>query len=142
MEKFVYVSYIATTPEKLWEALTSDEFVKSYWSGRTFRTDWKPGSPLTLVMEDGKTDWDGKVLRYEPFSILSYSFHFVWMPELAKEPESRVIYELEPKGNIVKLTVTHDELTERVYRDVSRGWPGILSALKTLLETGKTFSNH
>jgi len=132
---FIYITYIATTPEKLWKALTSTEFTKQYW-GRRIESDWKVGSPVKMLMDDGKIDWQGEVLKYEPPHLLSYTFHFEWIEQLRSEPNSRVTFALEQKGKVVKLTVTHDELSQNVYADISKGWPHILSSLKSLLETG------
>ena len=73
--KFVYVSYIATTPEKLWQALTSGEFTRQYWGGRRIQSDWQVGSVVKHLGEDGGIDWEGKVLVSEPPRLLSYTFH-------------------------------------------------------------------
>jgi len=136
-QTFVYVTYIETSINELWDALTKSEFTKTYWSGRHIESDWKAGSPITLIMDDGKTDWYGKILQCEPPKLLSYTFQFEWLEDLRSEPASKVMYELETIGETVKLTVTHTELTEKMFNGISKGWPGILSKLKSMLERGK-----
>lgn len=150
---FVYTTYIETTPERLWQALTDPAFTKRYW-GATFETDWKPGSTMTWE-QFGVTiaDPEQVVLESRPYERLSYSWH-TFTPELAEsldvtdeareriaaEPRSKVTFELEPLGELVKLTVVHDgfEPDSLLVTMVSQGWPRILSDLKTLLETGET----
>jgi DNA-binding transcriptional ArsR family regulator/uncharacterized protein YndB with AHSA1/START domain len=147
---FVYVTYIHTTAERLWQALTDPAFTKRYW-GTTFETDWKAGSTMTWD-QHGVTiaDPEQVVLVAEPYRRLSYSWHS-FTPELAEsihltadvqeriaeEQRSTVTFEIEPLGDLVKLTVVHDAGSV-VGSLVSEGWPRILSNLKTLLETGDT----
>ncbi|MEA2483305.1 MAG: hypothetical protein QOC55_1252 [Thermoleophilaceae bacterium] len=150
---FVYTTYIQTTPERLWEALTDPVFTDRYW-GSTFQTDWKPGSPMTWS-QFGVTiaDPEQVVLEAEPYRRLSYSWH-TFTPELAEvldvaeekqariaaEPRSKVTFEIEQVDELVKLTVVHDgfEPGSVMATMVSQGWPKVLSNLKTLLETGET----
>ena len=131
-EKFVYVSYIATTQQKLWDALVKPEFVKEYFFGRDLQTDWKVGSSIRMG-----DDWDGKILKSEPIDLLVFTFHPL-ADSLKDEPVSTVTYKLEQKGATVKLSVIHEELSEKTYNSISGGWPQIISNLKSLLETGKT----
>ncbi|MEV3961158.1 metalloregulator ArsR/SmtB family transcription factor [Nocardia sp. NPDC050193] len=151
--QFVYVTYIRTTDRKLWQALTDPAFTQRYW-GATFESDWRPGSPI-VWHEQGWTSSDPEqvVLEAEPYARLSYAWHtfcpsfaeaFDMDPDevadWAREPRSKVTFELEPRGEVVKLTVVHDgfEPGSRVLAGISNGWPGILAGLKTLLETGET----
>ena len=134
-EKFVYATYIATTQQKLWDALTKPEFVKEYFFGRDLKTDWKVGSPIRMG-----DDWDGKILKSEPINMLVFTFHNL-SESLKDEPTSTVTYKLEQKGPSVKLTVIHEELSQKVHDGVSGGWPQIISNLKSLLETGKTLTS-
>ena len=136
--QFVYVTYIETTPEKLWEALTSSAFTRQYWFGAEVRSDWKVGSPFALMLDGAVTD-SGEILEADPPRRLSYSFKHQKYEELRNEPTSKVVFTLEPFGKLVKLTVLHQGFTEgSKYLDaVSKGWPAILSGLKSLLETGK-----
>jgi uncharacterized protein YndB with AHSA1/START domain/DNA-binding transcriptional ArsR family regulator len=150
---FVYTTYIKTTPEKLWQALTDPAFTSRYW-GVTFETDWTPGSPMVWNENGQRTeDPNQMVLEAEPNRRLSYTWHTV-TPEwaagagfddalrdtLAAESRSKVTFEIEPLGHLVKLTVTHDDFPEgsTMRQMVGQGWPHLLSDLKTLLETGET----
>jgi len=148
---WVYTTYIATTPEQLWQALTDRSFTERYW-GVALTSDWRTGSPVTwefagvTIAEPGQT-----VLEADPPRRLSYTWHVV-TPEFsaaiggddnewaaaAAEPLSHVTFEIEAAGPMVKLTVTHGGFGPgSVIRDgISHGWPSILSSLKTLLETG------
>lgn len=130
--KFVYVTYIETTAEKLWEALTSSQFTKQYWDEGTLESEWKVGSPITQTGKHGSMS--GVVLEYEPHRRLSYTFQ---SPGLKQPHPSRVVFEIEQVGPTAKLTITHDDLGIDGLNAISRGWPAILSSLKSLLEGGK-----
>lgn len=136
--QFVYVTYIETTPEKLWEALTSSAFTRQYWFGAEVRSDWKVGAPFALSLDGEITD-SGEILEADPPRRLSYSFKHHKYEELRHEPISRVVFTLETFGPVVRLTVLHDGFIEggKYLGAVSNGWPAILSQLKSLLETGK-----
>jgi len=150
--EFVHVSYIETTPEKLWQALTDPAFTNRYWGGGP-SSDWRVGSPVLWQSsaDDPFKDLGQVVLESDPYRRLSYRWHnyqsehaemFGWsedvFAELVKEKISRVTFELEPIGTTVKLTVIHDGFqgNTEMLKGVSQGWPMILSRLKTLLETG------
>ena len=135
---FVYVTYIRTTPEKLWKALTDPQFVREYWFGSTVECDWKQGSPWKLVGADGGLTDTGEILEIEPPRRMVTRWQNVWKPELKAEGPSRCTIELEPTGGAVKLTITHemDRPESQFVTAVSGGWPAILSNLKSLLETG------
>jgi uncharacterized protein YndB with AHSA1/START domain len=135
--EFVYVTYIETTPEKLWEALTSSEFSRRYWWNTLVVSDWKVGSPFSLVM-DGITTDVGEVLEADRPRRLSYTFHHVTHEAARKERPSRVTFVLEAHGKLTKLTLTHEDFAEGsiVLDGISKGWPAIMSSLKSLLETG------
>ena len=136
--KFVYVTYISTTPEKLWEALTDGEFTRRYWGGRRIQTDWNVGAPIRLVREDGGIDWQGEVLQSERPRLLSYTFHMQISNEHRGERPSRVTFEIQPVGSVVKLFLTHQdfESSSATFETTRHGWPAIMSSLKSLLETG------
>ncbi|GII42486.1 ArsR/SmtB family transcription factor [Planotetraspora phitsanulokensis] len=150
--EFVYTTYITTTPEQLWQALTDPAFTRRYW-GVTFESDWKPGS--AVVWEESgvrMADPAQVVLESEPFRRLSYTWH-TFTPEFgeahAMDPEvlakwaaerrSKVTFDIEPHGRMVKLTVVHDDFEpgSTLLDGVSGGWPHLLSSLKSLLETGE-----
>lgn len=96
--KFVYVTYISTTPEKLWEALTDGAFTRRYWGGRRIQADWNVGAPVRLVREDGGIDWQGEVLQSERPRLLSYTFHMQISNEHRGEQPSRVTFEPSADG--------------------------------------------
>jgi uncharacterized protein YndB with AHSA1/START domain len=138
--EFVYVTYIQTTPEKLWEALTTGEVTKQYWYGRRIESDWKVNSPVRFF--DGDTDTltdSGIVLEYDPPRRLSYTFRYELAEEARWQAYSRVTFTLESQAEgMVKLTLIHDQLPdEQAANEFREGWAPILSSLKTLLETGK-----
>jgi uncharacterized protein YndB with AHSA1/START domain len=134
---FVYVIYIASTPDKVFAALTDPKLSARYWFDYQVTSEWKVGAPFAL-MKDGKR-WDtGTVLEHDPPRRLAYSFH----PEhdgLENERPSRVSFDLEDINGQVKLTLTHDDFDDgsKVLPKIGAGWPSILSSLKSLLETGK-----
>ena len=139
--KFVYVTYISSTPEKLWDALTTPEFTRQYWFGVTQETDWKPGSPMEDALLGRPVIYDtGEIVEADQPQPLSPSNGATnSRPELKEEGWSRCVMELEPVNDTVKLTVSHtiDKEDSKLIEAVSGGWPQILSSLKTLLETGK-----
>jgi uncharacterized protein YndB with AHSA1/START domain len=151
--EFVYTTYINATPERVWQALTDPAFTRRYW-GVTFETDWKVGSTMVWEEHGSKTaDPAQVVLESEPYRRLSYTWHTLtpsWaeavgingeaLAKIAGEHRSKVTFEIEPLGQLVKLTVVHDgfEQNSTVLEMVGNGWPHLLSDLKTLLETGDT----
>ncbi|MGH8506106.1 MAG: SRPBCC family protein [Stenotrophobium sp.] len=139
-QTFVYVTYIDSALEKVWEALTQNNFIEQFWSNCRIDCDWKPGSKFELRAPNGTVYDEGVVLACEPPHHLSYSFKNVFFDELLAEPASRVDFKLELQDGIVKLTLVHDQFTtpdSKYLRAISGGWPSILSGLKSLLETGK-----
>jgi uncharacterized protein YndB with AHSA1/START domain len=137
--EFVYATYIKTTPEKLWNALTNREFMKQYWFGAHCESDWKAGSLWKLHFPDGQIADAGEIVECIRFKRLVIKWRNEWKPELKAEGYSRCIFEIEPAENAVKLTVTHgmDREGSKFVEAVSGGWPKVLSNLKSLLETGQ-----
>ncbi len=137
---FVYVIYIASTPEKVFQALTDADMSEQYWMGNRAVSDWTVGAPFTLELKHKPRGQDvlGKVLEVDPPRRLAYTFH-PHHDGLEAEGPSRVTFDIEPQGDQVKLTVTHDEFPpkSRVIDNVSRGWPLVLSSLKSYLEAGR-----
>jgi uncharacterized protein YndB with AHSA1/START domain len=136
---FSYVTFIRTTPEKLWNALVEPEFARQFFFGAHFETDWKPGSPWKLVFPDGRVPDSGVVTEVVPQQRLVLTWLNQWSPEINAEGPGRMTMELEPVEEAVKLTVTHtSEVPDsKLIHAVSGGWPRILSNLKSLLETGE-----
>jgi uncharacterized protein YndB with AHSA1/START domain len=135
--QFVYVIYIASTPDRVFDALTDEKLSQRYWHGYGVSSDWKVGAPFSLK-KDGKVMDSGTVLECDPPRRLSYSFH----PEhdgLENEKPSRVVFDLEDINGQVKLTIVHDGFDDgsKVFPKICVGWPSILSSLKSVLETGK-----
>jgi len=136
--KFVYVSYINSTPEKVWNALIDPEVTRQYWWNHHNASDWNAGSRWEHRDYDdaSRVDIVGKVVESDRPRRLVVTWA---LPpnENNKEKTSRVAYDIESvKDGVVRLTVTHDELDSEMFEMVSSGWPGVVSALKTLLETG------
>jgi uncharacterized protein YndB with AHSA1/START domain len=138
-QKFIYTTYIRTTPEKLWTALTSPELTRQYWFGTDVVSDWKVGSTL-LYMKGGKTLVLGQILATHSCTLISYTFHEELNEESAHEPPTKVTLEIEPEAGTetVRLIVTHSDFVEnsKHFQNISGGWPAVLSSLKTFLETG------
>jgi uncharacterized protein YndB with AHSA1/START domain len=140
--KFDYIIYIRTTPEKLWEALIKPEFTKQYWFGTHQKSDFKKGSPWSMVIADGRIGETGEILEANPPHKLVLKWQHQLRPELKAEGCSLATIEAEAAlGEAVKLSVTHEIETpnSKFIEAVAHGWPMIFSSLKTLLETGKSF---
>ena len=136
---FVYVTYIRTTPEKLWDALTKPGFTRQYWFGITMDCAWEKGAPWKMVFEDGRVADAGEILEIEKPRRIVIKWRNEFMPELKAEGYSRCVIALEPVNESVKLTITHtiDKEGSKFIQAVSGGWPQILASLKSLLETGE-----
>ena len=135
-DRFHYVIYIMSTPDKIWHALTDAALNRQFWFGMHQESDFKPGSPWSIVGEDGKV-WDkGSILESDPPNKLVIAWTHQIRPELTAEGESRCTLTLEPAEGSVKLTCVHeiDVADSNFIKAVSQGWPAIFSALKTLLE--------
>ncbi len=137
---FVYVTYIRTTPDKLWRALTEPEFTRQFWAGTWQECDWKAGASWRIMIPDGRVADSGEVLEIEPMRRLVLSWRNEFKPELRAEGYSRMTYLLEQQDDMVKLTVMHeiDKPGAKFIEAVSGGWPLILASLKSLLETGQS----
>lgn len=138
--EFVYVTYISTTPEKVWEALLDPEMTKLFWGRSRNVSDWKPGSAWAHQSYDDASvvDVTGEVVEADPPRKLVLTWKSN-APGLGEERASRVTFEIEAAFGAVKLTVTHEgfEPGSKAIAAISMGWPAILSSLKTLLETGQ-----
>jgi uncharacterized protein YndB with AHSA1/START domain len=140
-ETFIYVTYIRTTAEKLWDALTKPEFTREYWFGSSQDCQWETDSAWKLVFADGTLTDSGRVLEIDRPNRLVLSWRNEFRPELAAEGATRASFTLEPRdSHTVKLTVTHEiDKPDSVFlKNLSNGWPLVLSSLKTMLETGQS----
>jgi uncharacterized protein YndB with AHSA1/START domain len=135
---FVYVTYIHTTPEKLWAALTDPQFMKQYWFGTHCESEWTAGSSWKLVSGEGQIMDAAGIVEAEPPRRLVIRWQNQWKPELKAEGESQCTIEPEPTGTAVKLSITHtiEREPSKFITAVSNGWPKVISNLKSLLETG------
>jgi uncharacterized protein YndB with AHSA1/START domain len=138
--RFVYVTYIRTTPEKLWHALIDPEFTRRYWAETRQESEWKPGASWRLMLPDGRVADAGEILEFEPHRKIVLTWRNEFKPELREEGFSRMTYELEQQGDMVKLTIIHemDKPDTKFIQAVSGGWPLIMASLKSLLETGES----
>ncbi len=141
--RFQYITYIRTTPAKLWQALIDPEFTRQYWVATWQDCAWTVGASWKLMIPDGRVGDEGEVLEIEPERRLVLSWRNEFLPELREEGFSRMTYKLEPVGDSVNLTVTHemDRPDSKLIAGVSTGWPSILSSLKSLLETGESLEH-
>ncbi len=133
----VFEIYIKTTPERLWEAITSEEKRKRYSFGVGTVSDWSEGSEYRAGVPGVIDIASGENLEVDPPRRLVQSFTALWSEEVKSEGTSRVTWEIEPVGTSCRLRVTHDQLGETANSELYGGWPMILSGLKTLLETGE-----
>ncbi len=150
--EFVYATFIRTTPEKLWEALTRGDFSEKYWFGFRIEVEQRAGGTVRILPPKGMEehgDHAGQVLVCEPGRKLVYTWNQKDRPELAPKRDglSRVTYELTPMGPLVKLRLIHENLLPEdietdpsTFRGINNGWPAVLSSLKSLLETGEAIS--
>jgi uncharacterized protein YndB with AHSA1/START domain len=138
--RFVYVTFIKTTPDALWAALTTSAFMKQYWFGVSIETDWKVGSPWKMVRENGELTDTGEVIEADKPRHILLKWRNEFRPDLKAEGYAFCAYDIEQVDGAVKLTVTHTSDVEdaKLIVAVSGGWPRILSNLKSLLETGAT----
>jgi uncharacterized protein YndB with AHSA1/START domain len=151
-ETFVYATYIRTTPEKLWEALTNGDFSEKYWFGFRIEVEQKVGGRLRILPPKGKEqhgDHAGEVLACEPLRKLVYTWNQMDKPEVAQKRAglSRVTYELKQVGPQVRLRLIHENLLPEdmlsdpdTFKGINNGWPAVLSSLKSLLETGEAIN--
>jgi uncharacterized protein YndB with AHSA1/START domain len=136
--QFFSVTYIRTTPQKLWDALTQPEFTRAYWFGVVHECEWRTGAAWKLIFSDGRVADSGTLLECDPPRRLVISWRNEFRPELKEEGYSRATITLEPAGETVKLTILHeiDRDQSKLIDAVSGGWPMLVSSLKSLLETG------
>ena len=136
---FVYVTYIRTTPEKLWRALTEPEFTRQFWCGTWQECAWQKGASWKIMVPDGRVGDSGEILDIEPPKRLVLSWRNEFKPELRAEGYSRLTYLLEQQGDMVKFTLTHEMERDqsKLIEEVSGGWPALLASLKSMLETGE-----
>ena len=136
--RFVYVTYIAASPDKVWAALTKPDLSEQFWFGYRVQADGGKGGRMTAHNPAGRLAHDDPIIESDPPNRLVYG----WKPlyrDLPDERPSRVTFTLEPFKGQTRLTVVHDEFEEgsKMFDMISAGWPAVLSSLKSFLETGK-----
>ena len=150
-ETFVYATFIRTTPEKLWDALTNADFSEKYWMGFRVEVEQKVGGHIRILPGkgmEGRSDHGGDVLACEKYKKLTYTWMKSTQEKDAKRAGlSRVTYELTPMGDRVRLRLIHENLMDQdivtdpnSFGGVNNGWPMVISSLKSLLETGEAIS--
>jgi uncharacterized protein YndB with AHSA1/START domain len=135
----IYTIYIASTPEKVWQALTSAEFSKKYFFGNSVEVDLRVGGAYIVRTPDGALHISGEVIECDPLRKLTVTFNVNWPALIEKLGPTLVTYEIEQAGEAVKLTLSqsHDRpLSDDILSGGRQGWPAILSSLKSMLETG------
>ena len=138
--KTVYVTYIAATPERVWQALTDPAFTKQYFGNFAIDVEPRAGGAFFLRYPDGRVHMSGRVLDWSPPRRFSCTWVVEGMPEFRELPECIVTYDIEQAGGAVKLTMTEShswEVPDAILDGGRTGWPAILSSLKSVLETGK-----
>src|SRR5262245_53076696 len=141
--KTIYVTYIASTPEKVWAALTSSEFTTKYFFGRSVEIEGKVGGSFAMRMPDGRFDINGRVIAWDPPRRLQVTWA-VDFEEFRELPESLVTYEIEPLGESVKVTMTEShcwDVPDAILAGGRQGWPLILSSLKSVLRLASRSSS-
>lgn len=136
----VYTIYIASTPEKVWQALTSAEFSRKYFFGNSVEVDLRVGGAFIVRTPDGALHISGEVIECDPLRKLTVTFNVNWPELIEKLGPTLVTYEIEPAGEAVRLTLTQSQdrvLGDDILSGGRQGWPAILSSLKSVLETGK-----
>jgi uncharacterized protein YndB with AHSA1/START domain len=139
----VYTIYIASTPRKVWQALTGAEFSRQYFFGNSVEIDLKAGGAFIVRTPDGALHISGEVIECEPEKKLTVTFNVNWPALIEKLGQTLVTYEIEQAGEAVRLTLTeaHErELSDDILSGGRQGWPAILSSLKSVLETGKSLT--
>jgi uncharacterized protein YndB with AHSA1/START domain len=138
--KTVYVIYIASTPEKVWQALTDPALSRKYFHGSLLEIEPKVGGNFVVRFPDGRVNVAGKVVEWTPPCRLATTWTVEWLDELRALPPCLVSYDIEQAGESVKLTLTEAyqwDVPEAILSGGRSGWPAILSSLKSVLETGK-----
>ena len=141
--KTVYVIYIASTPDKVWDALTQSAFTQQYFFGRSVEIEPRAGGSFILRMPDGRVDVKGKVVTWDPPQRLAVTWRVDWIEDMRDLPECLVSYEIAQAGDAVRLTMTEAhqwDVPDDLLSGGRVGWPAILSSLKSLLESGRPLS--
>ncbi|MEE8118932.1 MAG: SRPBCC family protein [Gammaproteobacteria bacterium] len=137
--KHFYQTYIRSSADKIWQALTDPEFTVQYFHATRVQSSWQSGSTIEYLMPDDSVAVTGEVIECNPPSRLAITWQAKYSPELANEPPSRVVFEItELEDGVCRLSVTHDNFQpgSKTFEQIQPGWDPILCSLKSLLETG------
>lgn len=142
-ERFIYVTYIRTTPQRLWQALTERQFTEQFWYGLSVECDWQQGSTWRLMTPSGTAAHTGRVLEVNPPSKLVLAWRHEFIPRLKAEGHTRVSFDIKQLDEMVKLTVAQesDPGAGATIGVMAHGWPLLLASLKTLMETGASLKS-
>jgi uncharacterized protein YndB with AHSA1/START domain len=137
--KFVYVTHINATPEKVWLALTDPGFTCQYYGGRRIQSDWTVGASIKFLRPDGGVDLMGEVLRVEPPRLLACTYNDTRHTEVPPDKPSRLTFEVSNTMGVTTLTITHEDFEpgSQLVHQIGIGWRMIACSIKSLLETGK-----
>lgn len=136
--RMVFVTYLQASPAEVWAALTLPDLTAGYYYGNRIESSFETGAPYAYRNEDGEVEIAGVITSVRAQQVLEMTFEARWREDVAAEPSSRVAFELAPDGPVTRLTLTHEAATgSLVAAETAGGWPYILAALKTLLETGR-----
>ena len=137
----IHQIYVNASADRAWDAITQDEHMGDFFPGRLRADEWKVGSRYRVQSDEG-TLFEGTILELEKPRRFSYTFENRWEDEAKNERPSRVTFELTPMGDACRIVVIHDDFDEvsQTFEGVERGWPSILSHMKSYLETGRTTS--
>ena len=132
----VFEIEIRSSPERIWEAITSPDFTRRYFHDTAIRSDWRQGSKVVWENPDGTSGSEGEVIECDPPWRLVTSWSSLWDPELARETPSRVTWEIEERASSCLLRLTHDKLegAPRTREAVRHGWPAIVEGLRACVE--------
>lgn len=136
---FQYVTYIRTSPEQLWEALTEPEYTRKYWHGMAIQSDLEIGAKIQMSKPSGAPDWHGVILEIKTRELLVFTWHFPAIQGKEPEVQTKLCWMMEPHGSVMRLTLEHSGFPEGspVFQVAAQAWPVIVSSLKSLLETGE-----
>ena len=142
--RLVYQVFIRTTPERLWQALTTSADTRRYFYGVEVDCDWKVGSTLTMAKPGEAPALVCEILEIDPPRRLVTTFRMLHHADTKLDAPTKVTWEIEPKGDTCKLTLVHEDFAAETptYREVREGWNPVLSGLKTLLETGEPLFDY
>ncbi len=140
--RHIHETYIKSSPERIWQALTDPEFTRRWFFDTSIQSGWEPGGGYQYLMADGSAALGGTIVEFDPPRRLVMTFNMLYLPEAAAEPESEVTWEIIPVGeggDLCRVTLLHGDLalSPVTWQRTGTGWPVLLSSVKSLVETGE-----